>query len=889
MKKSTCAILKVLSILPALLLFLTSHAAWQVHPQAKIHQRPASKSRMLWNKDQKVADHAISYFRYEFDVPERVRSGIFRIYFDDAGEVFLNGKKLHPSKIPSQLKPGKNLLAFKNVNVYAYAGIIFYGEMTLKSGKKFYLHSVPDIKSSASAAPGWEKPGFDDSKWKSSLDQGDVLSMPWARHHKMVQLFASPEESARIANEIKNSTALAPEVLKTPPPQAKIVYQGNQPKISIGGKIYDPVFALVEGDDEYNRSFVARVAETGVKLFHVYHSDEHAYLGKDKGFDFENLDTKIRRMLHLVPDGQLELNIIFGRSSRWCKENPGEIIQFATGPVETRGKLRDERTGRPERPSPASDKYREYVRNTLHALCKYIKTKPWNNRIFSIRLSFGVYTEWHYYGYHQGPDSSEVMVKKFRAWLKNKYKNVSALRQAWNDDKVSFETAAAPSWKERNAPGFILDPLKSRKSIDFYNCLAEVNADLLLGMAGQIKKELPGRLCGAYYGYVFATQPPEGANVLIDKVIGSPLIDFASDPATYTPEVRRAGGSFTHRAVPSTHRRYGKLSIIEDDTRYHHLLQYYGPSEKKYAAQTEVEARMVTRRNFCNMLFNGSGLQINDASPQIGRRPHTFDHPAVLESIRESLAVLKKAGTPADTSGNACALVIDYRERFRRSGRTGEGSRQNYWTYEVLQSIYRSGIPFDSITLQDFLASGQKYSHVIFLNLYSPDPSERKAILKKVRTPGVTAFWLTAPGSVTEKGFSDSAMSELAGIKLAGSGVMPKVRCLEKDVKKLPAGAVSKTLPDQSVSVFVPNVPRTGEQWHALLKAVGVHAYAAPGSYLRRHGNLLMFHTGTKGAHTLTLPEKSGTLTELFSGRKYNAPVIKLAADDAQTWLFKLQ
>ena len=119
MKKSHCTILKGLSLLPALLLCLTSHAAWQVHPQAKIHQRPASKSRMLWNKDQKVADHAISYFRYEFDVPERVRNGIFRIYFDDAGKVFLNGKKLHPSKIPSQLKPGKNLLAFKNVNTYA--------------------------------------------------------------------------------------------------------------------------------------------------------------------------------------------------------------------------------------------------------------------------------------------------------------------------------------------------------------------------------------------------------------------------------------------------------------------------------------------------------------------------------------------------------------------------------------------------------------------------------------------------------------------------------------------------------------------------------------------------------------------------------------------------
>ena len=90
MKKSCCTVFKSSLILPALLLLLSSHAAWQVHPQAKIHQRPASKSRMLWNKDQKVADHAVSYFRYEFNVPEPVKNGIFRVYFDDAGEAFLN-------------------------------------------------------------------------------------------------------------------------------------------------------------------------------------------------------------------------------------------------------------------------------------------------------------------------------------------------------------------------------------------------------------------------------------------------------------------------------------------------------------------------------------------------------------------------------------------------------------------------------------------------------------------------------------------------------------------------------------------------------------------------------------------------------------------------------
>lgn len=865
---------------------LQTSAAYEIHPKAKIYRRPASKSRILWNRDQKVTDGAESYFRYEFNIPEPVRDGVFRVYFDDSGIVYLNGKKIDPRKVPANLQTGKNLLAFKTVNRYSYAGLIFYGAVRLKSGKEIYLHSIPSIKAAANPSEGWERPGFDDSAWKPSLDQGDVLAMPWSRHYDLVKLFASPLESSMIAEDERRSTTLAPDIAATPPPRAKIMYSGNQPKISIGGKLYDPIIAICEGEDEFNRSFLLKAGEMGIKLYHLYFSDEHSYRGKGKSIDFSRLDTQIRHMLHLIPDSQLELNVIFGRSDIWCRENPGEVIQYADGPVEDHGKLREERIGRPRRPSPASEKYRRHVHDYLHALCEFIKSQPWGNRIYAVRLSFGVYTEWHYYGYLHGPDSSNPMIARFRSWLKNKYKTQAALQQAWKDLQVTFLNASAPSWKERNPEGALLDPVRSQKTIDFFNCLAEVNADLLLMMARQIKKELPGRLCGAYYGYVFSTQPPEGANVLLDKVIGAPEIDFTSDPATYDPSIRQAGGSFTQRAISATSRRYGKLSIVEDDTRFHQLP---GIITEHYATRTPLESQMVVRRNFCNMLFNGIGLQINDASRNIGRRPHTFDDPAVFNGIKESLAVLKKAGIPESCSGNSCALVVDYRERFRRSGRTKPGSIQIYRTYEVLRSLYRAGIAFDTMSLQDFLASRQNYPNVIFLNLYSPSPSERREILAKIRKPGVTAIWLTAPGSVTDSGFSDRVMSELTGIRLAGAGVLPKVHCLEPDLKKLPANALLKVLPDQSKAVFSPEVPYTGKQWHDLLKAIGIHAYASPGSYLRRHGRMLLFHTEHKGLHTLTLPEKSGTFVELFSGKTYNAPVIKIVSDGPGTWLFKLQ
>ena len=163
------------------------------------------------------------------------------------------------------------------------------------------------------------------------------------------------------------------------------------------------------------------------------------------------------------------------------------------------------------------------------------------------------------------------MTEKFRVYLKKKYGTDTALKKAWNDPAVSFDSAAAPTMAERSPHGALLDPAKERKVLDFFDCLAEVNADLLLMAAGVIKKELPGRLCGAYYGYVHATHPPEGANVLLDKVLASPLIDFCSNPAPYTGYSRLAGGSFPHRTIPATFRRYGKLAIIEDDSRFHQL------------------------------------------------------------------------------------------------------------------------------------------------------------------------------------------------------------------------------------------------------------------------------------------------------------------------------
>lgn len=881
MEKHSYRILKFVMV--GILLTSLSVVAWEPLPEAKIYERPVSRSRRLWNRDEKVAKGAKSFFRYKFTIQGKIRSAEFRAAFDDWGHTYLNGRKMSPAEVAKNLVQGENLLAFQCNNGAGGAGLLFYGSVTLDSGKVVYLHSDDTVKAAARSAEGWEKPGFDDSAWKPALDQGDVLTQPWSKWHNYVPGFTAPAERSKIGEAVKKATSISPEIAKTPAPDAKIVYRGFIPKISVNGQLYDPVLNLRGDFNEMNNTFALKAADAGVKIIQIGLTDQTCYKGNGVS-DYSGIDRQARRILHLIPDARLFVSIWLGQPSRWYKENPGEMIEYAAGPVQ--GPSGEELYGRPTRPSAASGKFRAYVRDSLTAFAAYIKSQPWANRVIGVRLCYGTYAEWHSFGMYNGPDTSPVMTEKFRSWLKEKYKTEADLKKAWDDPAVTFESAKVPTMAERSPEGVLLDPVKSAKTLDFFDCYTSLNADLLLMMAGVIRKELPGRLCGAYYGYVLALHTPVGSNILLDKVLSSQLIDFCSNPAPYTGYARLAGGSFPHRTIPSTFRRYGKLAILEDDSRFHQLP---GVNHPAYSARSPLESRMIVRRNICNMIFDGTGIQIHDASKGDNRQ-HTFDDPAVVSGIKESLAAIKKAEPVAAGSGNECAVVIDYRERLRVSWSKQGAYLRNRIFAGPKVDLDRSGIPYDLMTLQDFLASKQQYSTVVFLNLFSLSDSERKAVQKKIRRPGVTSLWLVAPGSVTENGFSDSAMSELTGIKLIGAGALPKVKCVDPDVMQLPGGAVVKLLSDRSKAAFAAAIPDNGKKWRDLLTSLGVHAYTAPGSYFRRQGKLFMFHTGTKGKHRITLPEKSGEVVELFSGKKYSAPVIAVESEAGPaTWLFKLQ
>ena len=597
-----------------------------------------------------------------------------------------------------------------------------------------------------------------------------------------------------------------------PEPDAKIVYVDGMPKIRLNGRILEPTFNQSDIDPLPRVNAAIKAASLGLTLNQLI--IRMADLERAPGvYDFARLDEHIRRLLRFCPEGRVILSLRM-EIPKWLKAHPEAAIAYATGPADEPKPGGDDRLGRPFRPSAASKEYREEVYRFLKMFADFVKAQPWGKRLVAVRPCWGIYTEWHTYGMYEGPDVGPAMTAAFRAYKNGKYAKENP-----------------PTWEERlaKADAYTLDPVRDAKVIDYYRCLQEVASDYLLEVAHRLKKLLPGRLVGVYYGYIFTTHPPEGSNVMLEKVLASPDVDFMSDPAAYSQASRLAGGSYYHRTVPATYHRHGKLSVMEDDMRHYVIRDEV--SHKKICTRSPREAEMTTKRNWMNMYFDGCGIQMLD--PESGnraKRPFSFDMPEVWQAIRDSQRVLKGIGGRPEASGNGTAVVIDWRERLKRPPREDRTSENVY--VHAIEGLYASGVPVDLMTLDDFLAAPKgRYPRAVFMNLFHPEPEMQAALARKL---------------------VDEDIRRVAFLRTPGLGV-----------------------------------PTTGEAWRDMLVGMGERPLAPTGHYVRRHGDIVMFHTGVAGRWTLEVDGAAGA-TELFSGRRHAAGPIVFETDGPDTLVFRI-
>ena len=847
----------------------------------------ATAAKFVWAGDGEVQDGVRSYYRFTFNLPELPKSAILYYLLDDGGTVYVNGNALpHQGSVAYQhLVQGDNTIAVTMSNIVYKSAMIFNLKCTDAQGGVFYIPCDGSVKGTVrTPAAGWERPDFDDSSWPKGRIIGDALTEPWAALDWYdLSYYATPDELARIEQGITSEESWPAGLEQEPDPVARVVYHGPRPLIELNGELTDPLVYICNVGDPYNESAVVRFSKAGFKIVQLNYMMDLFYRGEGKPCDFSALDAAMKRLLALAPDTYVMLSLRFTMQS-WAAAHPSEQVGYSTGAADPYAD--DEFRERVLRPSAASDQFRTLALGMIREFADHAKAQPWGKRLVAVRPSYGVYTEWCCYGFNEGPDTGLRMQEKFRAYEKAKR----------GIDNASVPTLAmcrhenADSSKP-NLNGDLLDPAQDQIVIDYYECLAQTMSDLLLAMAEETKRDLPGRLVGAYYGYLFASDVPEGATVLLDKVLSDPNIDFLSNPPYYQQLTRRAGGSYSPRTIPSAFRRYGKLSLLEDDSRFHHLRDWLLSANDGLALVTETpqETEMNMRRNWLNQFFDGDGIQLNDPITNSGRRPYAFDDPAVFTAIADSRAALAAAGEPADESGNRIAVVLSGRERLRM-----DGGLCSYFTWNLYQTSYlylnRTGAAFDILTLEDYLANPRNYKTVMFLNAFYLTEEERATLIARTRRPDMTAIWIGPAGGVTDAGFDDAAMSALTGVTATGTARRPKVVCRDSAASQRGTGLLfyAKTLSGGARSIIVPEMPESVDNYIEILREAGAWFYTAKGSYFRRHGDVFMFHTGTVGAHTIRLPENVSKVRELFSGQEFTSSELTVTADGPRTWLFKV-
>ena len=791
-------------------------------PEATQAERPMSAARWLWRNEFPTAKGSECLFRRAFDLPSAAREAKLALRADDFGTIYLNGREIRAGQFRDGLKAGRNVLAVKVKNAVNVAGLLFAADVVCADGTKVRVVSDAETRVAASAPDGWPAPDFDDSAWMPASDQGDVTQSPWSDRFDYAVDYATDAERAAIAAERRRIPAFRTRGVSADRRSLReakslercaslpcatavsLVAEGHRMMIRLNGRVCEPdlcLFNIGGIGHKYAKDMLLKTYALGWRLFELPVKPGDYERGKGV-YDFTSVEKSVCELLTFAPEAYVSLSVNLDLP-KWCAEHPDETIRYAD--PQKGARTGDEFAGTPLRPSAASRLYRAEVGRIIRLLGERIAAGPWGRRVAMVRTDWGVYTEWHTFGMRNAPDVSRAMVESFGR----------------NPPPVAVRRREKRILDEKDDAELIAWNLHQQNEV----------ADALIAFTSAVKKHIPGRLAGAYYGYMWDIFCPEGSNCLLGKVLDAPSVDFLSAPSPYFGAVRFGGGSYHSRSVPDAFRRRGKLFLCEDDSRHYHTKGW--AFERHLVATPELSAA-VMKRNYLNKLFDGGGIQFCDPFAGVGMRMNTFDDPVVLKALKEAMDVTAKAGTVPTGFSADVLVVVSERERLMRDSHIeAPGKPDMFWRnlYSYLPNhLYRSGVSVDFMRLEDFLTDTVRPKAVLLLNAYHLTDAERATLAKR----------------------------------LAGLNVI--------DLRK-------------------EDVPDSAAAWRTRFERAGVTPVAPPDTYFRRQGNLFMFHTGAAGTVKVRPGIAGATgFVELFSGRRHpGGETLEITTDGPATLLFRAE
>lgn len=200
------------------------------------------------------------------------------------------------------------------------------------------------------------------------------------------------------------------------------------------------------GDDNWCcriREFI----DSGVTVFHIrvpygqkvgssdyydgpFWLDDNLFEEREENLEW-SLDYQASFILKNCPSASLYIKFLLAPPKNFADKNPGEMQTDEDGKIY-------------RQPTLSAPKYRKQLRVYIEKLLRYCEGRSWSNHIvgyLGMPIGEGI-TPLTING--KMFDISESNENNFKAWVKNKYKNISDIRNAWDNPKLTFDQSFIP-------------------------------------------------------------------------------------------------------------------------------------------------------------------------------------------------------------------------------------------------------------------------------------------------------------------------------------------------------------------------------------------------------------------------------------------------------------
>ncbi|MBP5300599.1 MAG: beta-galactosidase [Victivallales bacterium] len=673
----------------------------------------------------------------------------------------------------------------------------------------------------------------------------------------------------------------------------RVASQHGQPCFALDGKPLPTITA--RAGRTYWMRFVGRAvrqfAEAGI---HVNIAILFPYQFMEHGGNYEvdwpamlaDFEHFAVRTLAEDPDARFMLYYDLRVPDTFVEEYPEEAIQLDNGKTTlnygVNGKLQ---------PSYASPRWRGLMAARLDEFLSRLARHPLAYSVAGIKLLYANCGEWNHWGYHEEAfvDFSEPMQYAFGEWLRREYRTVEALRAAWGNDAVDFDSAnLVPPREVRLNGGWLrIGEPALRQAVDYARFFQEHAAETILHFARTAKRATDGKLLvGSYYGYYwghYGNNPyhfQDSGNYGLKYLLDSPDIDFIGGPSAYLWRRHHA----LVNGISGSLALHGKLWETEGDMRTH----LAPPEDADYGRTDDLEESIaMLKRNFCTEFAARSNFYFFDFVNDWYRDQEFMDTVGQLVKMDDFLRQLPER-RPAEIACIVSEETIPYLGNNRRWDALDGLARQ-------AMELPCVGAPMDFYVESDLAnIDFNQYRTVVFLNSFHVSDETLNLVHSRVACDNRTLVFYYAAGAVGEDlRLAPERMRKLTGMALDFQPAKPT-----GVVARMPSGTpcIVEYPPDGRVTVVDPQATplaahedgtvaaarRQFDDWtsivightapnpaflRSILQEDGkVHLYQRDSyDWIFQRGALLGVFSRESGLREITFPESVEVVGELFS------------------------